>query len=277
VLTGPNTVTINKSNANTAYWLTVSANANGSADITAVTRPGTWNADKQGLYTSNNTRTLNWVSNGIPSSSSIVLVPSDCQGQNTNIFQQTGLDTTEPVDNGIITISVGSLVEVNGSLFKFHSTITINKAGGVDTANWVAIKDNGNGTASITAVTRPGVWSPEKHGFYRPDGSRTLNWVSNGTLSSVPSTAVYTKTTKGAGEYILKNGWYYIELASGAGRGNGGFGGSGGYTGGQGRNKDGNNRVSIYGTVEHSSSVGSGSAGGGGGIMSGGGGSLSTS
>jgi hypothetical protein len=48
-------------------------------------------------------------------------ISSDYPRQNTNIFAlQTGLDTTEPVDNdnGTITIPAGGLVELNGVIFK---------------------------------------------------------------------------------------------------------------------------------------------------------------
>jgi hypothetical protein len=151
-------------------------------------------------------------------------VSSGYQRQNTNIFAlQTGLDTTEPYDNdnGTITIPAGGIVEINGSLFKLTSTVTISKTGSA-IANWIAVLDNGNGTASLTAVTRPGVWNPSKKGCYRTNGARTLNWVSFGSLSGSSGTAIFSRTTKGTGIFNAKPGWYYADLRSGLGAGDGG-------------------------------------------------------
>jgi hypothetical protein len=126
-------------------------------------------------------------------------VSSGYQRQNTNIFSlQTGLDTTEPFDNedGTITIPEGGIVEINGSLFKLISTVTISKTDS-NVANWIAVMDNGDGTAALSAVTRPGVWNPTKKGCYRSDDSRTLNWVSLGIPDGSLGTAIFSKTTKG--------------------------------------------------------------------------------
>ena len=57
-------VTLNKPNTNIAYWIEVVDNNNDTASFNLVTRPGTWDAAKQGCYNENNRRTLNWVSLG---------------------------------------------------------------------------------------------------------------------------------------------------------------------------------------------------------------------
>ncbi|MDR2149859.1 MAG: hypothetical protein LBO67_03405 [Spirochaetaceae bacterium] len=162
-------------------------------------------------------------------------VSTGYQRQNTNIFcLQTGLDTTAPFDNGSGTISIpaGGVVEINGVLFKLNSTISLSKPSN-NTAYWVAITDNGNGTASASLVTRPGIYDFGKLGCYTAENKRTLNWVSRGTLSGSPGAQVFSKTTKGIQEVSLQRGWYYAELRSGLGAGDGGAnagasGGSGG-------------------------------------------------
>jgi hypothetical protein len=150
-------------------------------------------------------------------------VSTGYQRQNTNIFAiQTGLDSTEPYDNGsAITIPVGGLVEVNGSIFKVIADVSLSKPS-PDSAYWVAVSDNGNGTASFSLVTRPGVWNSSKQGYYLTNGARTLNWVSLGTLSGSLPSATYSKTTKGLITASLQKGWYYVNLSSGMGGGNGG-------------------------------------------------------
>jgi hypothetical protein len=152
-------------------------------------------------------------------------VISGYQRQNTNMFAiQTGLDTTEPYDDGAGTISVpmGGVIEVSGVMFKLSADITLSKPNS-NTAYWVAIADNDDGTANAVLVTRPGAWDPARQGCYRSDGSRTLTWVSLGTPDGSLSTAVFSKTTKGAFTTILqKKGWYYAELRSGSGAGKGG-------------------------------------------------------
>jgi hypothetical protein len=156
------------------------------------------------------------------------------QRQNTNIFSlQTGLDTTEPYDNGTdITIPEGGIIEVNGSLFKLPSTVTITKPN-ANTAYWIAVSDNGDETADISLVTRPGVWNPAKKGSYTTTGARTLNWVSLGIPDNITETPVFSQAVKGTWEQNLQKGWYYANLRSGLGGGNGGNGGnaSTGYAG----------------------------------------------
>jgi len=149
-------------------------------------------------------------------------VTSGYQRQNTNMYMiQTGLDTTEPHDNGagVITIPAGGIVEMNGNLFVFTALITLNKPD-VNTAYWIAITDNNNGTATAQLVTRPGVWSRNKQGCYRTDGRRTLNWVSRGGAASLEA-SVYTRNTKGSDEREFPAGWYLAELRSGSGNGRG--------------------------------------------------------
>jgi hypothetical protein len=150
-------------------------------------------------------------------------VSTGYQRQNTNMFTiQTGLDTTEPFDNGngTITIPEGGIVEVNGSLFKLTDAVTINKPNQA-AAYWIAVSDNGDGTADITPVTRPGVWNPSKQGCYRSDGSRTLNWVSLGNLQNLIESVMFSRTVKGTFPLSLSKGWYYADLASGLGGGGG--------------------------------------------------------
>jgi hypothetical protein len=158
-------------------------------------------------------------------------VSTGYQRQNTNIFVlQTGLDTTEPYDDnntGVITIPGGGIVELNGSLFKLTSDVTLQKPN-ANTAYWIAVIDNGDGTANLSLVIRPGKWNPEKKGCYKTDGSRTLNWVSFGILNNLTETAVFSKNTKGTETHILQKSWYYADLRSGLGGSNGGNGGNGG-------------------------------------------------
>jgi hypothetical protein len=152
-------------------------------------------------------------------------VSSGYQRQNTNMLAiQTGLDTTEPYDNGAgnITVPMGGVIEVSGVMFKLSADITIPKPD-INTAYWIAITDNGDGTATAAPVTRPGAWDPARQGCYRSDGSRTLNWVSLGMPSGSLGAAVFSKTTKGDFTTTLqKKGWYYADLRSGSGAGNGG-------------------------------------------------------
>jgi len=88
-------------------------------------------------------------------------VTSGYQQQNNNIFTiQTGIDTTEPYDNGngVITIPAGGIVENNGVMFKIAENVILNKPN-IDTAYFVEIIDHGNGNASFGLVTRPGAWN----------------------------------------------------------------------------------------------------------------------
>jgi hypothetical protein len=166
-------------------------------------------------------------------------VTTGYQRQNTNMFAiQTGLDTTEPYDNGsgTITIPAGGIIEANGVMFKIASNITVAKT--VSTrAYWVEIIDNGNGTASVGLVERPGVWNPAKQGCYRTNNRRTLNWVSLGDISSPPASGqeYSSPATKGDYRVNVSTGWKYATLASGNGAAsptnNGGDGSDGGGSG----------------------------------------------
>jgi hypothetical protein len=156
-------------------------------------------------------------------------VSTGYQRQNTNLFcLQTGLDTTEPYDTGAgsIIIPEGGIIELNGSLFKLTPTISFEKPD-INGAYWIAVKDNGTGTADISLVTRPGIWNPAKKSCYTTDGARTLNFVSSGNIINPLGAVYFTKNTKGIEIVKLLKGWYYIVLASGAGGGNGGGGGVG--------------------------------------------------
>jgi hypothetical protein len=162
-------------------------------------------------------------------------VSTGYQRQNTNVFVlQTGFDTTEPNDDeaGTITIPAGGVVEINGSLFKLTADISLTKPD-TNTAYWIAVADNGDGTASLSLVTRPGIYNPAKKGCYTTSGARTLNWSSFGVPDSLTiGLNDFSKNTKGTAKFTLEKGWYYIDLKSGGGKGDGGvsstIGGGGG-------------------------------------------------
>jgi hypothetical protein len=151
-------------------------------------------------------------------------VSSGYQRQNTNMYAiQTGIDTTEPNDNGagVVSVPAGGVVDLNGVMFKLTQDIALTKPD-ANTAYWVAVTDNGDGTATATLVTRPGVWSAAKLGCYRTDGSRTLNYVSLGDLSDLSEAPEYSSPQqKGRYRIQLSFGWKYAELASGMGNGPG--------------------------------------------------------
>jgi hypothetical protein len=156
-------------------------------------------------------------------------VSTGYQRQNTALYAlMTGLDTTEPYDttvsilssSGNIIIPVGGLVEVNGSLFKISSQVTLAKPVS-SRYYWVAVYDNGNGYASLSLVDRPGDWNPAKKGCYRTDNARTLNWVSYGFIPSGAPEQVFYANTKGWHTYKIKKGWYIANVTSGLGDGAG--------------------------------------------------------
>jgi hypothetical protein len=149
-------------------------------------------------------------------------VSSGYQRQNNNLYAlQTGMDTTEPYDNGqgVITIPADGVVDLNGVLFKLTADIVLQKSD-PDTCYWVAIEDGGQGTASAKLVTRPGAWSPAWQGCYTFDSNmRTLNWVSLGELANLTEEPIFSQNVKGRWEVPLRKGWYYADLASGKGGG----------------------------------------------------------
>jgi hypothetical protein len=101
-------------------------------------------------------------------------VTTGYQRQNTNMYAiQTGIDTTEPVDNGngVITIPTGGIVEVNGVLYKLVSDIVLQKPN-TNTCYWIAINTNDDNTANAELVTRPGRWNPLKQGCYLNNNNR---------------------------------------------------------------------------------------------------------
>jgi len=170
------------------------------------------------------------------------LVTSGYQRQNTHLFVlQTGLDTTEPCDhgNGTITIPAGGVVEINGLMFKLEYAVSLPKPV-PSRAYWIAITDNGNGTATAELVERPGAWNSAKQGCYTSNNKRTLNWVSLGDLYSAPDAGAQYSSPANKGIYDINlptRGWKFARLASGMGGGdghwgyyynNGGMGGSGG-------------------------------------------------
>jgi len=158
------------------------------------------------------------------------------QRQNTQSFAvRVGLDTTEPFDNGTtITVPVGGIVEAGGILYRITSPVSITKPNAA-TAYWLVLVPGTDGTsASLQAVTRPGVWNSQRNGNYFTSGThngrRTLNWVSRGNVASPPTAnAVFSRTTKTTGGILqLQKGWYIVRLGSGIGGGHGGNGADGG-------------------------------------------------
>ena len=158
-------------------------------------------------------------------------VSTGYQLQNENMYIiQTGLDTTEPFDNGsgLITIPAGGVVEANGVMFKITSNITLTKPN-QNTVYWLAVNDNGNGTATIDLSLRAGIWDSVKHGFYNSQNRRILNWHSLGSLNesyiinnNLP--LVFSRTVCGEQFVTLRSGWYIVDLRSGLGAGHGGNG-----------------------------------------------------
>ena len=162
----------------------------------------------------------------LPNPTNIPLgVTESYQRQNTNLFAlQTGLDTTNPRDNGtLITIPAGGIVEANGVLYRVVSQQTIIKPN-ANTAYWLEVEVSSNGqTAAFNPVTRPGEWDSNRNGCYRTNNRRTLNWCSLGSLQSAPAIGtaadriVNRNGAKGTWHYNLSKGWYFVNLQSGNG------------------------------------------------------------
>jgi len=95
---------------------------------------------------------------------------------------------------------------------------------------WIAVTDNGDGTASADLVTRAGEWKPDKQGCYLPDGRRILNRFiqpkDGYVITPNVNDKVYEKLTPGSGSKDLRKGWYFFILQSGNGGVDGGDGSS---------------------------------------------------
>jgi hypothetical protein len=145
-------------------------------------------------------------------------VSTGYQRQNTNMFAiQTGLNTLRPIDNvSTVTIETGGLIEVNGSIFKMITPLTLTKPSYVF---YIAISDNGDGTASLSISSTQGTWSQAKQGYYLSNGSRTINNYLYNTNSGT-GTIVYSKTTKGSSIISIAEGKYRGVLVSGKGGNN---------------------------------------------------------
>ena len=138
----------------------------------------------------------------------------------------TGLDTCEPYEeNGKVIIPAGGVVELNGVMFKISQQIELTMPNPLS-MYWIAIGDNGNGTASAELVTRAGAWKPDKQGCYLPDGRRILNSVIQPKNSYVITPNVNDKVWEkpgsdspglGSDSVYLKKGWYLVALESGKG------------------------------------------------------------
>ena len=160
-------------------------------------------------------------------------VTTSYQRQNENLFAvQTGIDTTNPYDDGTnVIVPIGGVVEVNGTMYSVTSDVTLPKPD-PDTAYWIVVVPSDDGeTASLELVTRPGVWNPERQGCYFTEGGhnnrRTLNWVSRGGLADMPSGEgdAFSENTKINSKTIsLRRGWHFVRLESGLGGGDGGSG-----------------------------------------------------
>ncbi|MCL2205389.1 MAG: hypothetical protein FWB82_02580, partial [Treponema sp.] len=152
-------------------------------------------------------------------------VTTGYQRQNNNIFAiQTGLCTMEPHDNGdSITIPYGGVIEFNGVMYALGQTVTLPKPN-PSVAYWVAVASSENNPdyATFLLVTRPGRWVPAKQGSYNLRGQRTIDWVSMGELAPPrPTGTAFSQSVKGTANIRLQKGWYYVELRSGRGGGDG--------------------------------------------------------
>jgi hypothetical protein len=147
-------------------------------------------------------------------------VSTGYQRQNTNLFAvQTGHDTLNPINNGSsVTIQAGGLIEVNGSLFKVITNVTLSKS--ANSISWVAVTDNGDGTASFSLSSSQGTWNQAKQGYYLPNGARTSKWDTSGVPSGSGGVLAYSKSTKGSELISLPEGKYRAVLRSGKGNGN---------------------------------------------------------
>jgi hypothetical protein len=85
---------------------------------------------------------------------------------------------------------------------------------------FVAVSDNGDGTASIYLSDSQGVWNNSNQGFYLDNGTRTTNKYSTRSFSDV-GTIVYSKNTKGSELINLPAGKYRAIIISGLGGGDG--------------------------------------------------------
>lgn len=163
--------------------------------------------------------------------------------QNRNmVAARLGLDTTNPFErHSNIIIPVGGVVEVCGIMYCVTSEKSMPKEV-ADRAYWIVVVPSpDSSTADFELVERPGVWLPDRQGCYftndaqRHNNRRTLNWVSRGTLASIPDATerVYHHTTKISSDIIsLQRGWYFVSLGSG-------FGGRDGANGSDANNENG--------------------------------------
>ena len=146
-------------------------------------------------------------------------VSTGYQLQNTNIFAiQTGLDTTEPFDDGygFINIPVGGIVECNGVMYKIINDIVLTKPD-KDKAYWIEITTSDNGSASAGLVTHPGVWNSAKKGnynIYNNESYRTLNWISLGVIEDSEN-MIIEKINIERDTLQLPIGWYYFKMLEG--------------------------------------------------------------
>jgi hypothetical protein len=150
-------------------------------------------------------------------------VSSGYQRQNTNFLAlQTGLDTIQLYDSGTsVKIYAGGIIEINGSIFKITNDVTITYTPS-GFFFFIAVKDNGNGTASFSFVNSPGIYYPDKKSYYQSDGRRTIKFAASSGLAAVGSSVeIIYETTKGLFTRYLEPGWYYLQMNSGSGNGNG--------------------------------------------------------
>lgn len=149
-------------------------------------------------------------------------VSTGYQAQNNMLaLMMMGWDTVSPyVDGPDVILPVGGVVDVNGTLFRIISDISLPYA--ASTVKWIAVTDDGEETASISLVDSPGEWMPNKNGFYK-DGARILNTVlgNENVTPENTGTLLHNFTTRGEGTVSLAPGWYYVDMVSGKGGGNG--------------------------------------------------------
>jgi hypothetical protein len=104
-------------------------------------------------------------------------IQNSYQRQNTNLLcLQLGLDTTAPkiINGNTISIPAGGLIESNGFLFKLVNDFNI-AISDVNNDYFIAVSDNGDGTADLNLTTVYPTYIPSQNGWYTSSNERVLN------------------------------------------------------------------------------------------------------